>query len=253
MNIKETYSFTSHIAVYEECALQYKFFKELGFAPVRVGATIFGTIVHETIEDIHRAALRNEERLITKENIRNWLDMNYATVSKAEHAYLGKSQIDAGYKQVVKYAEKQQGDWSKIKEAEVDVSLVKPDYILLGKIDLIRGDDNTVEILDFKSEKRPDASSATAYFERYKKQLQVYAHLVEERTGQKVSKLTLYYTGEESGSPTITFPYNKEDVSKTVKEFDDTVQKIKKKEFSKLSSNPKTCSNCDFRYYCKRA
>ena len=44
VNIKNTYSFTSHIAVYENCALQYKFLKELGFSPVRVGATIFGQL-----------------------------------------------------------------------------------------------------------------------------------------------------------------------------------------------------------------
>ena len=252
VNIKETYSFTSHIAVYEECPMQYKFFKELGFTPIRVGATIFGTIVHETIEDIHRAALRNEENSITAENIRNWLDINYATISKAEHAYLGKAQIDAAYKQITAYAERQNGDWSRIKEVEVDVSLVKPDYILAGKIDLIRGEKDTVEIVDFKSEKKPDAQKEATYFERYKKQLQVYAHLVEERKGKKVSKLTLFYTGESQGQPTITFPYNKEDISATVNEFDEIVHRIKKKEFGEQSSNSKTCSNCDFRHYCHK-
>lgn len=40
VNIKDTYSFTSHIALYENCALQYKMFKELGFTQVRVGATL---------------------------------------------------------------------------------------------------------------------------------------------------------------------------------------------------------------------
>ena len=98
-----------------------------------------------------------------------------------------------------------------------------------------------------------DSSSEATYFARYKKQLQVYAHLVEERTGQKVSKLTLYYTGEEIENPTITFSYNKEDVVNAIKEFDETVQKIKRKDFSTQSCNPKTCSNCDFRYYCKKA
>jgi len=252
VNIKETYSFTSHIAVYEECALQYKFFKELGFTPIRVGATIFGTIVHETIEDIHRAALRNEEATITPDNIRGWLDVNYATVSKAEHAYLGKAQIEAAYNQVRAYAERQNGDWSRIKEAEVDVSMVKADYILAGKIDLIRSGDDTVEILDFKSEKRPEAKEESTYFERYKKQLQVYAHLVEEKTGANVSKLTLYYTGETEKDPTVSFPYCKEDVSATVKEFDDVVHAIQRKEFSRCSTSAKTCSNCDFRYYCKK-
>lgn len=55
VNLKDTFSFTSHITAYETCALQYKFYKELEFMPVRAGAMIFGMLVHETIEDVHRA------------------------------------------------------------------------------------------------------------------------------------------------------------------------------------------------------
>ena len=252
VNLKETYSFTSNIAVYEECALQYKFFKELGFTATRVGATIFGTIVHETIEDVHRAVLRKEEHLVTADNIRSWLEMNYSTVSKAEHAYLGRPQIEAALRQVERYVERHKDDWSRIREAEVDVSLVKPDYILAGKIDLIRGADGTVEIVDFKSEKRPDADAETEYFDRYRRQLQVYAHLVEMKTGQSVSKMSLYYTGETDGQPMVTFPYVQEDVAATISDFDDIVHKIQRKDFSGRSSNPKTCHNCDFRFYCKK-
>ena len=252
VNLKETYSFTSNIAVYEECALQYKFFKELGFAATRVGATIFGTIVHETIEDVHRAVLRKEEHLVTADNIRSWLEMNYSTVSKAEHAYLGRPQIEAALRQVEKYVERHKDDWSRIREAEVDVSLVKPDYILAGKIDLIRGADGTVEIVDFKSEKRPNADAEAVYFDRYRRQLQVYAHLVETKTGQSVSKMSLYYTGETEGQPMVTFPYVKADVTNTIKEFDNIVHKIQSKDFSGRSSNQKTCHNCDFRFYCKK-
>ena len=69
VNLKDTYSFTSHITVYETCALQYKFYKELEFMPVRAGAMIFGMLVHETIEDVHRAALRKEEATITADNV----------------------------------------------------------------------------------------------------------------------------------------------------------------------------------------
>ena len=47
-------------------------------------------------------------------------------------------------------------NWDTIKDAEVDVSLVKPDYIIEGKIDLIKGAGNTVELVDFKSEKKAD-------------------------------------------------------------------------------------------------
>ena len=43
-----------------------------------------------------------------------------------------------------------------IKQAEVDVSFVQPEYIIEGKIDLVKGEGDTVELVDFKSERKPD-------------------------------------------------------------------------------------------------
>lgn len=88
---------------------------------------------------------------------------------------------------------------ARIREAEVDVSLVKVNYISKGTIDVIKGEGDTVEIIDFKSEKRPDLAKEYIAIERYKRQLEVYAHLVEERTDYKVSKMHVYYTGEQDG------------------------------------------------------
>ena len=156
VNIKNTYSFTSHITVYETCALQYKFYRELEFMPVRANAMLFGALVHETIEDVHRAALRHEEQTITEENVSRWFDSNYVSLTKVEHTYLAGPQREAALKQVLRYVKRQYGDWSQIQQAEVDVSLVKSDYIIDGKIDLIRGEGNTVEIVDFKSQRKPD-------------------------------------------------------------------------------------------------
>ena len=251
VNIKQTFSFTSHISVYETCALQYKFYKELEFMPVRANAMLFGTLVHETIEDIHRAALRHEESDITTENISSWFTSNYDSLSKTEHSYLAEPQKEAALKQVLRYAERQHGDWSAIQQAEVDVSLVKPEYIIDGKIDLIKGEGDTVEIVDFKSERKPDMEKMRERLEHYRRQLHIYAHLVEERTGKKVSKMNLYYTGEENGVPTITFPYAKSEIEGTMAAFDDTVHKIMKKDFRKCSDDTKICKNCDFRYFCK--
>lgn len=250
VNLKVSFSFTSHIAVFELCAMQYKFYKELGFAPVRVGAMLFGMLVHQTIEDIHRAVLRHEEHLITEENIAGWFDANYTTLSRSEHTYLAEAQRRAALAQVQRYARRQSKTWSTVKEAEVDVSLVKPDYIIEGKIDLIRGTGNTVELVDFKSEKKPDMVKDAQRVEQYRRQLQVYAYLVEERTGQKVSKMHLYYTGEENGSPFISFPYQKTAIEATIQEFDDTVHKILKKDFSCKATSKDICNDCDFRFYC---
>ena len=251
VNLKDTFSFTSHISVYENCAVQYKYFKELGFEQKRIGATLFGTLVHETIEDIHKAALRHEEDLIDADNVRIWLDTNYTTLSKKEHSYLGQKQIDAAYKQVLRYVQKNGKDWSRIQEAEAEVSLVKPEYILKGQIDLIRGKGDTVELIDFKSEKKPDDKIKNDLFERYRRQLEVYSYLVEEKIGKKVSKMHLYYTGDESKDPLVTFEKSKESVDKTIHEFDEVVEHIQAKDFNHKAKDKKLCENCDMRFFCR--
>ena len=250
VNIKDTFSFTSHISVYETCSLQYKFYKELEFMPVRGGAMVFGTLVHETIEDIHKAALRDEEHLITPENIEEWFKTNYNSLIQSQHSYLAQPQLDAALAQVNRYVDRQNGKWDQIKQAEVDVSLVQDSYIIEGKIDLVKGEGDTVELVDFKSEKKPDLEKDRERIENYRRQLQLYAYLIEQRTGQKVSKMHLYYTGEENGNPLITFPYTKTAVKGTVEACDCTVRKILKKDFSKGCDNLNTCKNCDFRHYC---
>jgi DNA helicase-2/ATP-dependent DNA helicase PcrA len=88
--------------------------------------------------------------------------------------------------------------------------------------------------------------------DRFKRQLQVYAHLVEQNTGKKVSKLHLYYTGEEQGLPTITFEPTKSEIDETIKTFGKIVHRIQDMNFENKSSSLRVCENCDFRFYCKR-
>lgn len=252
VNIKQSYSFTSHIALYENCSLQYKIFKEVGFAPVRTGATLFGTLVHQTIEDIHRAVLRNEKETITEANIETWFENNYAHLSKKEHTFLAEPTRNAALRQVKKYADKESGDWERVIDAEVEISHVEPDYILSGKIDLLRGEGNTVEIVDFKAEKKPDMEKDRESIARYYRQLQLYSFIVEQRFGLSVSKMYLYYTGETDGKPTIDFDNRASDMAKAIMAVDKTVRKIQCKDFSGRSSNEKMCKNCDLRYFCGR-
>lgn len=252
VNIKKEYSFTSHINLFETCALQYKFYKELGFAPVRQGATIFGTLVHQTIEDIHKAVLKGEQRSITLDNIEGWFNTNYQYLSKSERVYLAESTKVAALKQVESYVEKQNGDWSRIQEAEVDVSLVKDNYILKGTIDVIKGDGDTVEIIDFKSEKKPDLEKERGDINRYKRQLEVYAHLVEERTDYTVSKMHIYYTGEQNSNPYVTFNKDSSVINQTIKSFDTIVERIENYDYTIKDRPKKHCGNCDMRFYCDR-
>ncbi|MGM0806465.1 MAG: ATP-dependent helicase [Bacillota bacterium] len=250
VNLKETYSFTSHINLYNLCPLQYKFFKDMSFAPVRQGARIFGTLVHQTIEDVHKAILTGNEKEVTAENIENWFETNYKYLTSRERVYLGIPQQKAALKQVKRYIELHKDDWKKIKGAEVELSLVKENYIIKGQIDLIRGNAGTVEIIDFKSEKKPKLDQER--LNHYQKQLEVYAYLVEEKENLKVSKMHLYYTGETEKSPYISFEKSALAVKETIKAFDSTVQNIEKRSY-RVKNRPKQhCPNCDMRYYCNK-
>ncbi len=252
VNLKQSFSFTSDITVYENCSLQYKFFKEFGFLPVRAGAQLFGRLVHETIEDVHKAVLRGEEDLVNPNNIIEWFNTNYEDMSKTEHSYLGEAQKQAALKQILRYAERNSNTWDSLQQAEVDVSLVRQDYIIEGRIDLIKGKGDTVEIVDFKSERKPDLVLDKSRLEQYRRQLHVYAYLVEQRHGKRVSKMNLYFTGEENGVPTVSYSYAPSAIEGTMASFDETVHRIMSKKYEKQSDKQKTCDNCDFRFYCKR-
>lgn len=252
-NLKQSYAFTSDIILYEKCSLQYKMYRELGFSPVRVGSTLFGSLVHQTIEDVHKAVLRGEDSKITSDNVSIWFKDNYRTLAEAQRSYLGEAQLNAARKQVLNYVKNNQSNFSLLKEAEVNVSLVQKNYILNGQIDLVKGQGDTVEIIDFKAEKKPDIHRERERYEQYKKQLEIYAYLLEQRYDLEVSKMHLYYTGSENENPRITFNKNHDIIDNTVSEFDKVVENIQKKDFTRLSNNLKLCSNCDMRYYCGRA
>lgn len=257
-NIKHEYAFTSHILLYESCPLQYKFYKELGFAEIRTGSVVGGNLLHETIEDIHRAVLRGEEQSLTDSNIRDWFDTNYRLLVKLHHTYLRQEQQDAIFHYVLNYRNQNKGKWNQIREAEVDVSLVKDEYILKGTIDLIKGVDDTVELVDFKSGDKPDVNTTDPHkrkiLNQYRRQLEVYAHIVEQRTGLKVSKMHIYYPKEENANPRISFSYNSDNVATTIKNFDEVVHKIETKDYSMngVACNEKQCRECDMRFYCNK-
>ncbi|MGB2965173.1 MAG: 3'-5' exonuclease, partial [Anaerolineales bacterium] len=103
VNLKREYSFTSDLSVYENCAEQYRFIRELEFAPNRQSPILFGTLVHQTIEDIHKAVLRDETDLLSRDQVDTWFDLNYSTLTKRERAYLDSYRKNLAREQVQRY------------------------------------------------------------------------------------------------------------------------------------------------------
>jgi len=254
-NVKKTFAFTSHVLAYENCPLQYKFVKELGFAPLRGSSSCFGLVVHQAIEDLHHAIRDGEEDPTSEKCVKSLIEKCYKSLTKAQRDSLKKEDV---LKQVMRYARmlEKEGKWHTIEEPEVKISCDAGDYFIKGAIDLIRLENNVVKIIDFKSGKRD-----SKYYKQYFRQLRIYAYLVREALGYKVSEMQLYYTGEEKGDPSDIVLYNEEEVNEVKAEFDKTVQKILSKEFepSCKTCGPckkagcascNYCKTCDFRFYC---
>lgn len=251
-HIKKEYSFTSHISVYERCPEQYRLYKELEFSPVRMGSQLFGRLVHSTIEDIHKTVLRGEQGSISETQIEKWFETNYQFLVKTERQYLVDYVKNVALNHVQRYYSLEKNKLGDLLEAEIDLSLIKDEYILTGVIDLIKGDGNSVELIDFKSEKKPDIFKNIELVDQYKRQLEIYAHLIEEKTGKTVTRTHLYYTGEENGNPYISFDRDARDIDQTIKTFDSIVEKIEKRDY-RLSERPtKLCGECDMQLYCDK-
>lgn len=255
VDLKRRYAFTSHVTLYENCPRQYKFFRALQFATQRTNSLILGTLIHETIEDIHHAALRGEPQLIKKKQIGLWLYQNYRRLTAKENCHLPLHLLLSAHEQVMRYVEHVQSkhrSWAHIQEVEVALSLVRGHYILQGAIDLVQGEDLGVEVVDFKSERKPDLETEKTRIAKYKRQLEVYAYLLQTRFQKKVTRLHVHYTAEPSGIPTISFPASQESIDKTLAAFDQVVDKIEAKDFT-LSKRPlPLCQRCDMKPYCDR-
>ena len=88
--------------------------------------------------------------------------------------------------------------------------------------------------------------------ERVRRQLEVYAYLIEQRYGIKVSGMKVYYTSEQNGNPYLSFKKDDKHIKETIKTFDKIVNEIEKKNFKGQCNDLNMCKNCDLRFFCKR-
>ncbi len=252
VNYKRMYSFTSHIAVYDACPLQYKFYKEYGFVQNRMFHTSVGSLVHATLEDMNKNIISGHLERVNEESICELFLLNYQKMQEQTGYYLTVEQQEKALKQVIRYYNHRKTELGRVWKAEEEINLVLPKYILQGVIDLVEGLDDSVEIVDYKTGPKPDIVCSPSRVEHYQKQLEIYAYLIEKRYGRKVRRMHLYYTSVIEGDPLITFERNQANIDQTIRDITETVDKIEAKDFHKRAQNAYACKFCDMRYYCKR-
>lgn len=246
---KHVYSFTSHIGLYDGCPTQYKFYKEYGFAQNRMFHTSVGSLVHATLEDMNKCIINGHIEQVNEDAIKEWFSFNYRSMQEQTGYYLTDEQCENALSQVIRYYRHRKDELGKVWKAEEEIYLVLPEYILQGVIDLVEGDEDTVEIVDYKTGPKPDINKPERVA-HYKKQLEIYAYLIEKRYGKKVRRMHLYYTNTMEGNPIISFEWSRDAVSQTIDEITQTVRNIEDKKFDSMVQNSYACEFCDMRYVC---
>jgi len=59
--LPQTFSYTADYLQYKKCARQYMIFRKYGFAPSRTQMMFFGSLVHQTLEDLHNHLIAQKE------------------------------------------------------------------------------------------------------------------------------------------------------------------------------------------------
>jgi len=249
---KRSYSFTGDLMVYETCPRQYQFFRDYDFTPSRSAVIFFGLLVHQTIEEVHRWVLDGRSKELTDERIGDLFESTFGYLALQDVRPIGRDAKRAALRQVLNYVHQNQDAMSRVLETEVDVSVEKDDYILVGKVDLLLGGDGKLELLDFKSSARPPADARV--LAAYQRQLCTYAHILEARYGKRADRLYLYWTGEAKREDALmNLPYTAESLEAAGSHFDYVVGRIRRAEFG-VAEPPESsvCKECDLRGLCSR-
>jgi len=248
---KKSFSFTSDIKVYETCPRQYQYFKYFDFTPSRTSEVLFGSLVHQTIEDIHRLIMGGYAIDHVSRQVKDLFYNNYRYLLLSGLRPLSKERQAYALGQVQRYFSQNLDRIHQIIETEVDVSLEKDDYILTGKVDLILGADEKLEILDFKAQPRPPKDSP--WLASYHDQLLIYAHILEERYHKNADRLVLYWTAEETRErAAMSFSYDPGKVTAASHRFDDVAHQILDRDFDiKTYPQLRVCRECDLLAFCQ--
>lgn len=61
-DLGKNYSYTADYLSYKQCPRKYMIFKKYGFVPSRSQTMFFGSLVHQTIEDLHHLLIAEKKK-----------------------------------------------------------------------------------------------------------------------------------------------------------------------------------------------
>ncbi|MDO8741883.1 MAG: PD-(D/E)XK nuclease family protein, partial [Candidatus Roizmanbacteria bacterium] len=207
-------------------------------------AESFGTTIHQTLQKFYTEFLKNKKT--NKKDLlsiykKTWMPIGYASLV---HQTRMKEE---GKKMLVNFYKKFHSSNLKIIALERLFKIkIADDIFLTGKIDRIDSiNKNEVEIIDYKTGKKPDERTLTKSL-----QLTIYALAANDKKflNKKLGdiNLTFYYLQMPEK---ISLKRNEENLIKTKEEIIYMVAEIRKNEF--LANPGRHCDFCPFKMICE--
>ncbi|EFH86075.1 UvrD-helicase domain-containing protein [Ktedonobacter racemifer] len=250
--LKPRYSFTGHIQLYATCPRRFQFFRQFNFVPRRAQEPITGLAVHHTLERIHRLALEQPHTKLDDSKLISIFEYTFAFLAASSPASIEASQREQALQQVLNYVHANQQALTTIADIEARFRVERDRYILTGQIDLLMQGSQGLDIMDFKTSKRPEQD--TDYLAFYRQQLYLYASALQARTGQAPRRLFLYWTAEEHKKDALMeIPYTPTHIQEANDYVEEVVTHIQRQDFAiQQLPHPGVCKACDVRHLCRR-
>ena len=237
----------SDIISYIRCPQDFRLRNVYGFNAGVPPGFGYGTCIHNTLNMIHRNYLRKDtvpDEAEIEQITSRLFNLRYATGNMKENM------LSSAVRIVKNYVRLHSTDFSRILETEKRFEFILGNSLINGQIDLIKRVDsggriNSVEIIDFKSEKKDGAYSAD-----YDRQLRYYAIACLESLDLRPEKAFVHHLdangpGEEYTEVDISEPKLRE----SRLEIEGIVRNITSKNFPPKPSE-KRCSECDYTRIC---
>ncbi|MEG3014832.1 MAG: ATP-dependent DNA helicase [Cetobacterium sp.] len=242
IDLKESFSYTSHFLKYKECPFKYKLDKIYDFQRIKSPENFYGTLVHQSLEYINKKVI--DKTPLSEEELEIDYYLGYEGLKKSEGIFLNKDILENGLKQVKEYFKNGVEVYSKAIEVEKELYVLRNEYLIEGKLDLIIECGEGLKIIDFKT---GSSEIDDENLDNYINQIKLYCYLLKMNTTKKVIGGEIYFVKNRQK---IEVPYEPGDEIDILNDFDTITKKIKKNEFSEKRLSPKKCLKCEFKNHC---
>ena len=246
--LKESFSYTRDILLYDECPLKYRFLREYEFATLKTNEISYGLLVHQSIEAINKQGIKDSETVFDDEIVRDIIEKSSNGLYNSIRALIRKQDKDRAFTVLKKYIEYIGDNWKNILSSEEKIYSVEDNYLLEGIVDLILKRDGKIQLIDFKTGKFQGYESEN--FHIHKRQLEIYGYILKKKYVYEEMELYIYYVGDGEGSIIKVEADEKSlDIGKV--EFDNIVKNILDKRFERRIFSEESCKKCEFVTYCR--